>query len=404
MGLRYHIQGANRQVWATMREKQQRHYQFPWRGFNQAELLVDGRCYFPVMLEAIQQAQHYIALEMYLVSSGQVMSRFIDALLAAARREVDIFILLDDYGARGLKPHDRQRLQHERIRLEFYNPLHYGELRRSLFRDHRKLLLIDGTQIFVGGTGLHDAFTPEQSSHPWHELMLQLRGPCVTDWQTAFIDNWPGANIEHIQTTTLDTSPSAAMSSNDLLGRVTLSRNQQQEIKRSLLKRIRSAEHWVWIASAYFVPSWKIRRALRQAARRGVDVRLILPGRHTDHPAVRHAGRRFYRGLLRNGVRVFEYQPRFNHSKIYLADHWCSIGSSNVDRWNLLWNLEANQEIDDHDFALRVMSLFKADLRDCHEILAAQWKLRPWYTRLQEWFWGRIDLYLQRISARKRKP
>ncbi len=379
-----------------------RPYQYPWRDSNQARLLVDGEQYFPAMLAAVGGAQRYIALEMYLVISGRVLDQFIDALLAAAERGVEVFLLLDDYGAGGVSPHDRQRLQHPRLRLAFYNPLHYGSLRRSLFRDHRKLLLIDGERAFIGGTGLCDAFDQRYTPLAWHEVMLELQGPCVADWQALFFHTWPGDDEPRLIEAVLTQASPA--SSGELLGRVAVSqRHDCQEIKRSLLKRIRNAEHWVWIATAYFVPSWKIRRALRQAARRGVDVRLLLPGRHTDHPAVRHAGRRFYHGLLNNGVRIFEYQPRFNHAKVYVADHWCSIGSSNIDRWNLLWNLEGNQEIDDQAFAATVMEVFKQDFRDCHEIKSEQWRLRPWYARIQEWFWGRIDLALQRLSSRWRR-
>lgn len=189
-----------------------------------------------------------------------------------------------------------------------------------------------------------------------------------------------------------------------VLGRVVVSQlANRQEIQRSLVRRLKNAEHWVWITTAYFVPSWKLRRALKHAAKRGVDVRLILPGPHTDHPAVRHAGRRFYFSLLRHNVRIFEYQPRFTHAKAYLCDHWCSIGSSNLDRWNLLWNLEGNQEVDDQTFALELKTQLERDLEQCDEISFASWQVRPWHRRLLEWFWGRIDTWLARLSVRKRR-
>jgi phosphatidylserine/phosphatidylglycerophosphate/cardiolipin synthase-like enzyme len=170
-----------------------------------------------------------------------------------------------------------------------------------------------------------------------------------------------------------------------------------------LLNHIRSAERTVWLATAYFIPAWRIRRALRNAARRGVDVRLLLPGPHTDHPAIRHAGRRFYGRLLANGVRIFEYQPRFLHSKVFLCDHWVSIGSSNLDRWNLRWNLEANQEIDDSAFAGQVRAMFEADFRESIECRYAQWRKRPWSARARERLWGRVDLWLHRLGRGLRR-
>ena len=377
------------------------HYRFNWRGGNQFSLLVDGEHYFPAMLEAIDNARHFIALEMYLVESGSILTRFIDAFCRATERGVHVFLLLDDFGARGMHPRDRERLTEAGVRLDFYNPFQYGRLRRNLFRDHRKLLLIDCDLAFVGGTGLTDQFiNGNEHVRPWHEVMIAIRGPVVEDWRTLFIDTWPAT---HDDTRLLTRCPDCSRAqSADQLGRVTISQmSNRQEIKHSLVKRLRAAEHKVRIATAYFVPSWKIRRALIRAARRGVDVGLILPGPHTDHPAVRHAGRRFYHSLLRHGVKVYEYQPGFNHAKLYLVDHWCSIGSSNVDRWNLLWNLEGNQEIEDQNFSKQLEALFEKDLIDCHEILPAQWQARPWHSRLLEWFWGRVDLMIQRLIRRR---
>jgi len=374
-------------------------YQFPWRGGNRFRLHVDGSDFFPAMVDAIGQAEHFIALEMYLVESGMLLDEFIEALLAAARREVKVLLLLDDFGASGMSTRDRQRLQHANISLCFYNPMRYGRLRRILFRDHRKLLLVDGEVAFIGGAGLTDSFDSRSiQGHAWHDAMVAVRGPCVADWARLFADNWSREASEP-DFLNLDAGMESGADEGQL-GRVTLTRmSHRQEIKRSLLKQLKSAEHWVWIATAYFVPSWKIRRALRKAARRGVDVRLLLPGPLTDHPAVRHAGRRFYYNLLRHGVRIFEYQPRFIHTKASVCDQWCSIGSSNLDRWNLIWNLEANQEIDDKDFAAQLKQMFETDFADCMEIHYHTWLRRPWYCRLQERFWGRVDIWLNRVTA-----
>lgn len=374
-------------------------YRFPWRSCNQFQLLVDGHRFFPAMLTAIGEARRCIILEMYLLESGATLTQFIDALCDAARRGVQIYLLLDDFGARGIIKTDRLRLTTQRnIHLQFYNPLHYGKWRRLLFRDHRKLLLVDGRVAFIGGAGISDHFA---GAHQWHDLMVQLEGECVQDWLTLFMDNWPG-ELEEIECMTA--LPVTVSDQPTVLGRVVVSQlANRQEIQRSLVRRLKNAEHWVWITTAYFVPSWKLRRALKHAAKRGVDVRLILPGPHTDHPAVRHAGRRFYFSLLRHNVRIFEYQPRFTHAKAYLCDHWCSIGSSNLDRWNLLWNLEGNQEVDDQTFALELKTQLERDLEQCDEISFASWQVRPWHRRLLEWFWGRIDTWLARLSVRKRR-
>jgi phosphatidylserine/phosphatidylglycerophosphate/cardiolipin synthase-like enzyme len=154
----------------------------------------------------------------------------------------------------------------------------------------------------------------------------------------------------------------------------------------------------VWFSTAYFVPSRSVLRALQRAAARGVDVRLLLPGPYTDHPAVRHAGRRFYGRLLRHGVRIHEYQPRFLHAKSVLCDHWVSIGSSNLDRWNLRWNLEANQEVDDAGFAAQVQAMFERDFADSLEIRYPEWHRRGLRERLREHLWGRVDMLLESLG------
>lgn len=369
-----------------------------WRHGNRFRLLVDGDTFFPAMLEAIAAAQRQVLLEMYLVESGRVTDRFIAALEAATRRGVRVCLLLDDYGCRGLTAADRARLKQTGVELVLYNPLRFsGKLRRNLFRDHRKLLVVDQLCAFVGGAGLTDDFDPgNRSERYWHDVMVEIRGPVVADWQAAFAHNWAhwsrGAPVVP--------EPNGPKLGTQA-GRISLSGSDTRApIKRGLLTRISRARQRIWLATAYFVPSWKQRRRLARAARRGVDVRLLLPGPHTDHPAVRHAGRRFYASLLRAGVRIYEYQPRFLHAKVALIDDWVSIGSSNQDRWNLRWNLEANQEIDAPDFAAETATLLETDFALSEEMQFSAWARRPWYHRIAETFWGSIDRWVDQHARR----
>jgi phosphatidylserine/phosphatidylglycerophosphate/cardiolipin synthase-like enzyme len=228
--------------------------------------------------------------------------------------------------------------------------------------------------------------------------MVKVQGPVVADWETLFCENWQ--RWSSVPVRTLEALPATA---GDQTGRLTTNQHRRPtEVKSSLLKHIRAAERRVWLATAYFIPSWKIRRALRQAASAGIDVRLLLPGPYCDHPAVRHAGRRFYGRLLRHGVRIYEYQPSFLHAKVILCDQWCAVGSSNIDRWNLRWNLEANQEIDDRAFADQLTEMFEKDFTESLELDDESWRRRPWYLRLLERFWGGVDLWLEREGQRRR--
>jgi len=374
-------------------------YLFPWRNGNRFELLVDGRQFFPRMLEAIEKAQRYVLLEIYLFESGSVATRFIDAFVRAARRGVTVKLLLDDFGALKLSPRDRERLTQGGVTSLLYNPIHIRKHLHNMFRDHRKLLIVDGEVAFVSGAGIADEFdSPKGPERSWRETAACIRGPVLTDWQELFMRLWNRHASKPLELTV----PVPPAETDDMRGRVAVSTAlARQDIKRSLYNRVRQVKHRVWISTAYFVPSRKVRRALKRAARRGVDVRLMLPGPYTDHPAVRHAGRRFYTGLLRAGIRIFEYQPRFLHAKTMLCDDWVSIGSSNLDRWNLRWNLEANQEIEHAVFGNAVKAMFDEDFRNSIECLYETWRRRPWHARVREHLWGRVDMWLESLGRRK---
>lgn len=369
-------------------------YQFSWRDGNRARLLIDGVQFFPVMFHAIARAQRFIALEMYLIESGQVATRMIDTLVAAAQRGVTVSALLDHYGSLALSEPDRERLRAGGVQLRYFNPLRFAQWRGSFYRDHRKLLVVDGAVAYVGGAGVTDEFDTVRGSISWRETMAEIRGPVVADWCTLFAQSWRtagGAEFIH--------DISAQDAAGTQRARVVRNRARESwEINRSLLNQIRGAQTVVWLATAYFVPPWKLRRALRAAACAGVDVRLLLPGPVSDHPGVRHAGRRHYGGLLRHKVRIFEYQQRFMHQKLVVCDGWVSIGSSNMDRWGARWNLEANQEIDDRGFAEETRAVLQADMMQSEEVTYADWCRRSWTRRALEWFWGRVDRLLLRLG------
>jgi phosphatidylserine/phosphatidylglycerophosphate/cardiolipin synthase-like enzyme len=376
---------------------------FPWRAGNRFTLLVDGATFYPAMLRAILDARRSVLFEMYLFESGQVAEQFIAAMTAAARRGVTVRLLLDGYGALALTRHDRRRLTEAGVDLVFYNPLRFTRWLRNLVRDHRKLLVVDGRLAFVGGLGITDDFAPPRqglptTGGPWRETTVAIEGPVVADWVMLFAQLWQRVRQEVLML------PVATQTVGDQRGRVSVAvAPGRQEIQRHLLAAIREAQERVWIASAYFVPTWRLRRALRRAARRGVDVRLLLAGPYTDHPAVRHAGRRYFQRLLRAGVRIFEYQPRVLHAKTLLVDDWVSIGSSNLDRWNIRWNLEANQEIDDAAFAAMVRAMFERDFSESNELSVADWPARPVRQRLAERFWGGMDRMLDRLGQMRRQ-
>lgn len=385
-----------------------RRFHFPWREGNRFDILVDGSNFLPLMLDAITSARETILLEMYLIESGSVLDRFITALLDAAQRNVQAYLLLDDYGAIGLKQRDRERLEHRNIHIAYYNRLHSHSTLQNLYRifllhqehvlyrNHRKLLLLDGQTAFVGGTGLVDEFDPP--GHPemqWRETMIRIQGPVVADWQQLFTTTWNQSTAQALSLPDINPGEHADAQR----GRITVNDIERySEVMLSLTSHIAHARHRVWFATAYFLPRWRIRRALKRAAKSGVDVRLLLPGPITDHPAVRYISHRLYGQLMKNGVRIFEYQPRFFHAKSVLCDDWVAIGSSNFDRWNLRWNLEANQEIIDEVVARQVKEMFEQDFSNSVEYSYEQWYRRSWFKRLLQWFWKQVEILSQKIG------
>ena len=274
----------------------------------------------------------------------------------------------------------------------------WRRLNRYLYRNHRKLLLVDGRIAFTGGAGITDEFEPqEQPESQWRETMLAIQGPVLGDWQRLFLDSWN----RYAAVPLFPKSASPESTGADQMGRVMVNEvGRWNGMSRELARHIRSTRVRVWFATAYFLPSWRLRRSLLHAARAGVDVRLLLPGPVTDHPGVRYASHRYYGRLLANGVRIFEYQQRFLHQKMVLCDNWVTIGSSNFDRWNMQWNLEANQAVDDEAVAESSKIVLEKDFANSVEINCKTWRQQSWWWHMKVWFWRRVELISLKIKDR----
>ncbi|WP_207886042.1 phospholipase D-like domain-containing protein [Pseudomonas sp. 30_B] len=380
---------------------------FPWRSANRFALLCDGERFFPRMFEAIDSAERQVELELYLVESGSCAEALLDHLLAACARGVRVRCLFDAFGSLKLSSAWTRQLVEAGGELRQYNPLNWKAGLRNLYRDHRKLLLVDGRIAYVGGTGATDEFwSARDNRSDWHEVMVEMTGAIVADWQRLFERQWHATfgvrawkPREEVLLTRLPPLPSAG----DGLARVAYAdASQHRDILQSLVRSLRGAHTRIWLATPYFLPTWKVRRALHKAAKRGVDVRLLLTGRLTDHAPVRYAGQRYYPRLLRAGVRIFEYQPRFLHLKMVLVDDWTSVGSCNFDHWNLRFNLEANVEAFDPQFTAAVAECLCTDFEQSREIDLGSWHARPWWKRVRERLWGSLDRLVVNFLDRRR--
>ncbi len=379
---------------------------FPWRSGNQFELLIDGPAFFPQMLTAIVRAEFQVDLELYLVEAGACAESMVQALVTAAERGVQVRCLFDDYGSLAFTLSLRQRLQAAGVELRLYNRLRWRRGLRNLYRDHRKLLLVDQNLAWVGGTGVTDQFwQPGENISEWHEVMVRMEGPLVADWQMLFDRQWR-ANLRrvawrpptHFGLERLPRPPTSGAG----MGRVAYAdARQHRDILQSLVRALNSGKRRIWLATPYFLPTWKVRRSLRRAASLGIDVRLLLTGPRTDHPSVRYAGHRYYPRLLRAGVKIYEFQPCFLHLKMVLVDDWVSIGSCNFDHWNLRFNLEANVEAIDPALTQAVSESFIRDFTQSVEIDLNDWRARPFWRRVQQRVWGWLDRVVVNLLDRR---
>ncbi|UVE19679.1 phosphatidylserine/phosphatidylglycerophosphate/cardiolipin synthase family protein [Pseudomonas sp. LS44] len=381
---------------------------FPWRSGNRFKLLIDGPQFFPAMIAAIDSANALVVLELYLVEDGRCSDALITALVAAAARGVEVRCLFDGFGCLRLGRVSRLRLAEAGIELRLYNPVNWRRGVNNFFRDHRKLLVVDQRIAFVGGTGATDEFwVPDEEPSRWHEVLVSMEGAVVAHWQLLFDYQWlacigkrPWKPEEAPGLSHLPAPPPLGQG----MGRVAYAdARQHRDIVQSLVRSVRHGKRRIWLATPYFLPSWKVRRALLHAARRGVDVRLLLSSRSTDHPPVRFAGQRYYPRLLRAGVRIFEYGPRFSHMKMVLVDDWVSVGSCNFDHWNLRFNLEANLEALDVDFTREVTECLETDFAASREITLEHWKARPLGARILQRLWGWLDRVAVNLLERRRR-
>lgn len=369
-----------------------------WREGNRFTLQPEVTRFLPAMFEAVNAARRYVLVELYLMESGELADQVSDVLIEAAQRGICVCLLLDGYGSMGLSGSDRQRLKQGGVQLRFFNPIGFHSLTLNLSRDHRKIVVIDGELAFTGGFGAVDEFL-----NAWYEIALRIEGPVVADWELLFRRLW------HSRLTRGEKGDGCAVAlperdepkahTRGVPGRVMSARGYRyQAIRHSLHHHVSQAEQRLWLCTPYFVPTFALRRRLVKAARRRIDVRLLLPGAKHDHPSVRFAGQRFYHTMLKAGVRIFEFQPTFIHAKFVLADEWVSIGSCNFDHWNLHWNLEANQEAKDPKLAADVHELFERNFAASEEVDAAAWAARPWGQRAREWLYGLLDAMATRLK------
>jgi cardiolipin synthase len=352
---------------------------------NKVEILKNGVRIFPAMLAAIRSAKKTINLEFYIYWDGSIGREFAQALAERSRAGVKVNVVLDAVGSAAMSRELIEFMQKNGIAVEWFHPLRWYTLSRLNHRTHRKLLIVDGEVGFTGGVGIADEWLGDADRRDhWRETMVRVEGPVVTQMQFAFMDNWIKSRGELL--TGLDYFPRIEPRGDQSVQVMKSSPSEgSSAVKLLYVVSIVSAKKSIYISSAYFVPDRDTTRALEAAVRRGVDVRVIVPGAYTDVPVVRHASRFYYGGMLRRGVRIFEYQPTMMHAKTMVVDGvWSTIGSSNFDDRSFRLNDEVNVNIYDENIASQMEQIFFEDLARSEEISRKRWLKRPWFDRVKE--------------------
>ena len=364
---------------------------------NKVTLLVDGQATYAAMFKAIESAKDHVNMESYIIEDDEIGQKFADLLLKKQRQGVQVHIIYDSLGSVLTPDAFFQRLREEGIQVVAFNPLNPLTAGKKWgltpHRDHRKILIVDGKVAIIGGVNISNVYssTPfkrgknEKVPIHWRDTDVQIEGPAVAELQKLFLDTW--MMQREAKPALRDYFPAPQEEGSALVRVIGSTPGESNRVPFIVyVSAISLAERSIHLTNSYFFPDEQIIKALTDAARRGVDVKLILPG-ITDSLLALHAQRSYYSELLRAGVQLYEHSDALLHAKTAVIDSvWATVGSTNMDYLSLLNNNEVNAIILSKDFAAEMEKMFSGDLANSKEIHWEEWKKRPLLPRTREWF------------------
>lgn len=354
-------------------------------GGNAVTELINGDQIFPPMLAAIKSAQKSVTFETYIYWSGDIGKQFADALSERARAGVPVHVLLDWVGSAKMEESYLAEMKEAGVQIEKFHKPHWYNLARLNNRTHRKLLVVDGQVGFTGGVGIAPAWTGNaQDPEHWRDSHYLVRGPAVAQMQATFLDNWlkVTGKVLHGEAY-FPAIASAGGQKAQMFSSSPSSGSESMQLMYHLA--ITAAEHSIDLSVAYFVPDDLTRKLLMDALARGVRVRLVTPGEHTDTETVKAASRATWGELLQAGAEIYEYGPTMYHCKVMIVDQLLvSVGSTNFDNRSFRLNDEANLNVYDATFAQRQTRVFEDDIKRSRRVTYEAWLERPWSEKLHE--------------------
>ena len=363
----------------------------PLTSNNAVRLLVNGEMKFPEVLEALKKAKHHIHIEYYIYEDGKIGRAIGEILMLKVKEGVDVRFIYDDFGSRSIRKKFSKQLKDAGIKIvPFYKINLIALANRINYRNHRKIIVIDGSVAFVGGINVSDRYinNPEQPQKLfWRDTHLRIEGPAVFYLQYLFFCDWRFCSKEQVQRDEKFFPPFSSFSqSNNTIVQIAASGpdSDTPDVLFSQLQAINLAEKEILITTPYFIPGESIIDALIVAALGGVEVKLLVPG-VSDSRIVNAAARSYYGDLLDAGIEVYLYQKGFVHAKTMVTDRKLAIvGTANMDSRSFDLNFEVNALVYDMSMAESLARIFYNDLQDAEKIDRFAWNQRPAYKQLLE--------------------
>ncbi|MCB0599393.1 MAG: cardiolipin synthase [Phaeodactylibacter sp.] len=352
---------------------------------NKVELLKDGPATFAAIFEALEQARQFIHIQFYIFEEGELAGRFAEIFERKAKEGVEIRMIYDGVGSRKLSRKYRRRLEAAGVKAYPFMPLRFGWLTTTLnYRNHRKIIVVDGGQGFTGGINVADKYIRGDELGIWHDMHLHLQGPVVNNLQAIFAVDWhfvSGREELLSQPYTFQKEPRGQSTVQLVSGGPD---SDFPALRQHYFSLINQAQEYVYITNPYIIPGEPLLEALQSAALGGVDVRVLTPAR-SDNPVVKWSIRSYFQPLLEAGVKIYLYPHGFLHSKTIVADDSvASVGTANLDIRSFEQNFEVNAVIYDSGIARQLKKIFHKECWISTQLDPAAYAERPWMDRLKE--------------------
>jgi cardiolipin synthase len=359
---------------------------------NRVEIYNDGDEFYPAMLDEIECARCSVTMEQFIFWDGEVGRRFAEAFAGKAREGIPVKLLVDAVGSATIGEENLRILEAAGCQLAWFHPIHWYTLDRANLRTHRKSLIVDGRIAFTGGAGLADHWLGRaESERQWRDVQIRVEGPAVASQQSGFAQNWLLSTGEllsgpeffpdirdagNVEVQTILSSPCSGACAAATM----------------YVIAVQCARKSLYIANPYFIPGARVIDMLARACRRGVDVKLMVAGKHNDTWWARQNSLRLHGKLLRAGVEIFEFEPTMLHQKTMVVDGaWATVGTTNFDNRSFALSEETNICFHDRVLVEEMESIFLADLSRCRKVELSEWLKRGFLQCVKEEFAALIE-------------